>query len=248
MKSGNTSTPPSHTGAPRLYPAAKRLVDIAASCLGIALLTPLLLPLILLLRCTGEGEIFYRQRRIGQGNIEFGIWKFATMLKNSPNIGTGSLTLRNDPRVTTVGKFLRITKINELPQLINVAVGQMSLIGPRPQMRIDFDVYPTHVREQIYAIAPGISGIGSIIFRDEERLLSQAGVDPKAYYAKHIAPYKGELELWYQRRQSLAVDVILLLLTVWVIIVPHSDLPLRVWKDLPPVPDTLKELMIKGSV
>ncbi len=223
-----------------MYPLLKRLFDVFFSALGLLLLAPLLLPVMLLLRLTAEGEVFYRQKRVGYQNRHFGIWKFATMLKNSPNMGTGSLTLRHDPRVTPVGRFLRKTKINELPQLINVLTGNMSFVGPRPQMQVDFDVYPPEVKEKIYSVKPGITGIGSIVFRDEERLLSRPGIDPKAFYAAHIAPYKGALEMWYLRHRSLYTDLMILLLTAWAIVFPHSQLHFKVFPQLPPMPEALK--------
>lgn len=222
-----------------MYPFIKRLFDLLFATVGLLLLSPLLLPIIFLLRITGEGEVFYRQKRVGHKNGHFGIWKFATMLKNSPNMGTGSLTLRNDPRVTPMGGFLRKTKINELPQLINVLTGEMSFVGPRPQMQVDFDVYPTEVRARIYDVTPGITGIGSIVFRDEERLLSQPGIEPKAFYAQHIAPYKGALEMWYLRRRSFYTDTMILLLTAWAIVSSESQLHFRVFRDLPPLPAEL---------
>ena len=101
-------------------------------------LSPLLVPVGIILRFTGEGEVFYTQTRIGRGGREFGIWKFATMLKDSPNLGTGTLTVTGDPRVTKVGRVLRATKVNELPQLLNVLTGDMSFVGPRPQVRGDY--------------------------------------------------------------------------------------------------------------
>jgi len=202
----------------------------------IVLAVPLLI-IIIALRFTGEGEIFYRQQRVGYRNSTFGIWKFATMLKNSPNMGTGSLTVRGDPRVTRVGRVLRATKINELPQLINVLMGQMSFVGPRPQVQIDFDSYPPTVRDSIYSVRPGVTGIGSIVFRDEERLLSQPGIDPREFYQDSIAPYKGALEMWYLQRRSLLVDLRLIVLTVWVVFVPESGVVYRTFPDLPPRPD-----------
>lgn len=208
--------------------------------MGLLVLAPLLLPITLLLRFHAEGEVFYKQKRVGFKNRFFGIWKFATMMKNSPNMGTGSLTVRNDPRVTPMGKWLRMTKINELPQLLNVLEGTMSLVGPRPQMKVDFEVYPPHVQEHIYDQRPGITGIGSIVFRDEEKLMSASGVPVREFYARTIAPYKGELELWYNRRQSFWVDFMLLLLTAWVIVRPASELVWRVFPDLPERPSFLK--------
>lgn len=225
-----------------MYPPIKRLFDLIFATIGLLLLSPLLLPVMLLLCITGEGEVFYRQKRVGYKNGQFGIWKFATMLKNSPNMGTGSLTLRNDPRVTPIGRFLRKTKINELPQLINVLTGEMSFVGPRPQMQVDFDVYPQEVRACIYDVTPGITGIGSIVFRDEERLLSQPGIEPKAFYAQHIAPYKGALEMWYLRRRSFYTDTMILLLTAWAIVSSQSQLHFRVFRDLPHLPAELLAL------
>ena len=173
----------------RPYRFVKRALDVLFGGLAVVILTPFMVPVIIALRLSGEGEVFYRQNRVGQHRKLFGIWKFATMLKDSPNLGTGSLTVRNDPRVTRVGHYLRATKVNELPQLLNVVTGEMSFVGPRPQMLVDFDVYPQRVRDVIADVPPGITGIGSIVFRDEERLLSKPGVDAKQFYAEKIAPY-----------------------------------------------------------
>ena len=223
----------------RWYSAPKRALDVVASGVAVLVLTPLLLPVMIALRLTGEGEVFYRQTRIGYQNAQFGILKFATMLRDSPNIGTGSLTVRGDPRVTRIGRSLRATKVNELPQLFNVLRGDMSFVGPRPQMRVDFDLYPAHVRERIYSVPPGVTGIGSIVFRDEEALLSADGIDPREFYASRIAPYKGELELWYLAHRSFLLDARLLILTAWVILAPRSDIVYRTFPDLPAKPDWL---------
>jgi lipopolysaccharide/colanic/teichoic acid biosynthesis glycosyltransferase len=217
-----------------MYRILKRLFDIVSSSVAILILSPLLLPIVLLLRFTAEGEVFYRQRRIGYKNKYFDILKFATMLKNSMNMGAGSITLRNDPRVTAVGRFLRMTKINELPQIFNVLLGEMSVVGPRPLVDRTFQAYPEAYRDRIYDSPPGITGIGSIIFRDEEKLISESGQDPHEFYARVIAPYKGQLELWYQQHKSFWLDMQLIFLTVWVIVFPQSDLPYRLFKDLPP--------------
>ena len=222
-----------------MYPIAKRLLDIAFSSAVLVFLLPLLLPILLILRLTAEGEVFYFQSRVGYKNRKFSIWKFATMLKNSPNMLTGSLTLRNDPRVTPVGSFLRMTKINELPQLLNVLLGDMSIVGPRPQVMRDFLAYPESIQAVIYDAKPGITGIGSIIFRDEERLLSEADLDPHEFYRLHIAPYKGELEIWYQRHASLATDLLLVFLTAWQLFSPHSNLAYLIFRDLPERPEIL---------
>ena len=222
-----------------MYSAIKRFCDFVVALIALLILSPFFLIIMVILRFTGEGEVFYRQRRIGKNTETFGIWKFATMLKDSPNIGTGSQTLRHDPRVTSVGRFLRATKINELPQVINVITGEMSLVGPRPQVLVDSDVYPPDVRAAIYSATPGITGIGSIVFRDEELLLSQPGVDPRDFYVNTIAPYKAALELWYLDHRSLLTDARLLFLTVWVVLRPNSTIVYRSFPDLPARPEWL---------
>jgi len=211
-------------------------MDIGISGVSLLLLSPFLIPLIIILKLTGEGEVWYKQNRVGLKNEMFKIWKFATMIKNSPNMLTGSLTVRNDPRVTPVGRYLRKSKINELPQIINVLQGNMSIVGPRPQMKVDFDVYPNHVQDSIYDSKPGITSIGSIIFRDEEKLMSETDMGVKEYYAKVIAPYKGELELWYQGKASIINDIKIIFLTAWAIIFPESKLVKTLFPSLPQSP------------
>lgn len=224
-----------------MYFYFKRWMDVLVALVAILLCLPLCLPIMIALRFSGEGEVFYGQTRIGFHNKTFRIWKFATMLKNSPNMGTGSLTLRNDPRVTWLGKYLRKSKLNELPQLLNLLLGDMSLVGPRPQMRIDFEAYPAAIQECIYRVRPGITGIGSVVFRDEEQLLSVPRRDPRAFYVESIAPYKGAVELWYQHHLTFWTDLRLVLLTAWVILQPKSALHFRIFRDLPPLPDALKQ-------
>lgn len=217
----------------------KHLVDIIIAFIALIILSPLLIPVILILWATGEHYIFYLQKRVGYKNARFQIWKFATMLKASPSLGTGSLTLRNDPRVFPFGKFLRQTKINELPQIINVLIGNMSIVGPRPQMEVDFYKFPVEIQEVIYNAKPGITGIGSIVFRDEEKLLHEAGGDPHVFYKEHLAPYKGELEVWYQNHLSFITDFKIIFLTAWVIVFPESKLTYVLFTDLPPKPSNL---------
>ncbi|MFN8307689.1 MAG: sugar transferase [Ferruginibacter sp.] len=214
-----------------MYPILKRIFDILIAGIALVLLSPILIPSIMILLVTGEREVFYFQKRIGYKNRPFDIWKFATMLKNSPNIGTGEITLRNDPRVTKFGKILRMTKVNELPQIINVFKGDMSIVGPRPLMEVSFKLYPEEVQRVIYNCKPGMTGIGSLIFRDEEKIVSEAA-DPKAMYAA-IYPYKGALELWYQKNASLYTDFMIIFLTAWSILFPENKLVNKVFKDLP---------------
>jgi lipopolysaccharide/colanic/teichoic acid biosynthesis glycosyltransferase len=216
-----------------MYPFFKRLMDVLFAIILLIILSPLFIPIIIALRLSGEGEVFYQQKRVGYKNQIFGIWKFATMLKNSPNIGTGSITLRNDPRVTLVGKYLRITKINELPQIINILLGDMSFVGPRPLMKVSFDQYTPAVQQQVYNTRPGITGVGSIVFRDEEKLISESKLTPQEVYTNYIFPYKGNLELWYQKNKGFTTDFLALLLTAWILLYPKSQLIYKLFKDLP---------------
>lgn len=205
-----------------MYSITKRVLDLLLSLTLLVILSPVLIPTILALLLTGEHEVFYLQDRVGLNQKTFRIWKFATMVKNSPNIGTGSITLKGDPRVTKVGKYLRKTKVNELPQLINVLLGNMTLVGPRPQMKVDFDVYTDEVKTIIGKMKPGITGAGSIFFRDEESDISNSN-DPRKYYINIIAPKKGLLEVWYYRNKSLWIDVKLLFLTVVAVLSPKKS-------------------------
>ena len=218
----------------------KRLFDLTIAVLSLLLLFAPMILVMIILKFTGEGEIFYFQKRLGYLNNEFKIIKFATMVKNSPNIGTGSLTLRGDPRVLPFGNFLRKSKINELPQIFNVIIGNMSIVGPRPQMKVDFDKFPPKKRNEIYKSKPGITGIGSIIFRDEEKWISNCNGDKHEFYKNKIAPYKTDVELWYYKNQSMFVDVKLVILTAWVIIFPNSDFVEKIFKSLPKKPSYLQ--------
>lgn len=217
-----------------LYKFLKRALDFIVSLLAIIFLTPIFIPIIILLKLTAEREVFYSQERIGINNSRFKIYKFATMLKNSENLGTKSITLKNDFRVTKVGKYLRITKINELPQLFNILKGDISIVGPRPLLDDDYNAYPENIRFHIYNIKPGLTGVGSIVFRDEESIISKAtDEDPHEFYKRVIAPYKGELEMWYQSKRSFLLDLKLIILTACAVIFPFSNLHQKWLKDLP---------------
>ena len=216
-----------------MYLTLKRIIDIILSSIAIILLSPILILIIIILKLTGEGEIFYLQERVGYKTKSFMIYKFATMVKNSPNIGTGDVTLRNDPRVTKAGKFLRESKLNELPQLFNIFMGDISVIGPRPLMRAGFNRYSLNFQNSVYNVKPGLTGIGSIVFRDEERILTESELTPHECYKEIILPYKGELEIWYQTNCSLFLDLQLIFMTAWVILVPTSKLYEKWFKELP---------------
>lgn len=217
----------------------KRVLDIVLSALAIIVLSPFLLLVGLALLITGEHEVLYLQERIGLHNRPFMTWKFVTMRKNSEKLAGGMHTTRRDPRVLPLGGFLRKTKLNELPQLVNILKGDMSIVGPRPLVKSTFDPYPDHVKAKIYNIRPGLTGIGSIVFRDEERLLSETQMEPSLFYAEHISPYKGELELWYQEHLSFYTDLMLMFLTAWTIFFPASELVHKIFGDLPSRPEYL---------
>lgn len=215
-----------------MYFFLKRLFDIFFALVLIIISLPIMLPILIVLAFTGEKEVFYFQQRIGYKNQRFYIWKLSTMLKNSLQIG-GEITLRNDPRVTYLGHYLRLSKLNEFPQLINILKGEMSFVGPRPLLDESFAHYSPQVQAHIYDSLPGITGIGSVIFRDEEMLLTKAQIPAQEYYEKYIMPHKGELEMWYQQKKSFFTDLMILYITVAVLFSPETTLPYKIFKGLP---------------
>jgi lipopolysaccharide/colanic/teichoic acid biosynthesis glycosyltransferase len=217
----------------------QRILDIVLSGLALLALSPLLVPIAIILLLSGEGEVFYFQERVGKSGRRIRLYKFATMLKNSPNIGAGTITLKNDPRILPVGRFLRKTKINELPQLLNVLIGDMSIVGPRPQTQRCFDAFPQSSRDAILRVRPGLSGIGSIVFRDEEELMD-GQADAGRYYDEVIAPYKGALEEWYVEHGGLGTYLKVVLATAWVVVRPDSEIVWRIFAGLPKPPEVLR--------
>ena len=213
----------------------QRFFDTVFSGIALVLLSPLLLPLMFILRVTGEGEIFFPQNRVGRGGNDFKLYKFATMLKDSPNMGTGTVTVKNDPRVLPMGGLLRKTKINELPQLINIFKGDMSIIGPRPQTQRCFDAFPETAQNDITKVRPGLSGIGSIVFRSEEDMM-HANAEPDRLYDGVIMPYKGKLESWYVRNNSVWNYLLLIALTILVILTRSTRLIFQFYTSLPRPP------------
>jgi lipopolysaccharide/colanic/teichoic acid biosynthesis glycosyltransferase len=218
----------------------ERFIDIVLSGLALLFLTPFLLVIVVILRFTGEGEIFFKQERVGKGGEKFSVYKFATMLKDSPNIGTGTVTMKADTRILPFGKFLRKTKINELPQLLNILLGEMSVIGPRPLTLQTFSSYDRQLQEVIIKVRPGLSGIGSIIFRSEEDIMygEAATLD---FYDQTIAPFKGALEAWFVANKGLRVYSKCIVLTIWIIVAPNSQLVWRMFSHLPEPPESLKK-------
>jgi lipopolysaccharide/colanic/teichoic acid biosynthesis glycosyltransferase len=223
-----------------------RFFDIFFSSIALLVLTPLLIPIMIILKFTGEGEIFYLQERIGKDGEPFKIIKFATMLKDSPNMGTGTVTVKDDPRVLPFGRFLRKTKINELPQLINILRGDMSIVGPRPRTKQFFEALPIEYRKTISKIKPGLSGIGSIIFRNEDEILQKVN-DPYKFDLYVITPYKAELEMWYMKNRNIKTYFELILITVVVLLFSNKFNIFDYYRDLPKPPKELEKFLLKDK-
>lgn len=217
-----------------------RIFDIVFSAVGIIVLFPFVIPIIICLKLTGEHNIFYLQPRVGKGGKSFNVIKFATMLKNSPNLPGGYITQSNDPRVLPIGRFLRKSKINELPQLFNVFIGQMSIVGPRPIVAQHLDLYTEKVKNEILTMTPGLTGIASLIFRDEEGVLDRIGGDRKYVHDMVIAPYKGELELWWIKHYTIRNYLKIIVLTACALFIPHVFMGKMLFKDLPETPELLR--------
>lgn len=217
----------------------ERFFDILFSGVALLVLSPLLVPIVIILKFSGEGEVFFSQERIGKDGKLFKLFKFATMLKDSPSLGTGTVTMRDDPRVLPVGRFLRKTKINELPQIFNIFFGDMSIIGPRPLTQQTFSSYYDTTQAIIKQVRPGLSGVGSIIFRGEEDIMhgANASVD---FYDNFIAPFKGELEEWFVANKTLYIYFKAIFVTVWIILFPKTKIPWIVFKGLPVPPKELR--------
>jgi lipopolysaccharide/colanic/teichoic acid biosynthesis glycosyltransferase len=220
----------------------ERFIDIFLSGVALLVLSPLFVIIVLILRFSGEGEIFFLQDRIGKNGRVFKLFKFATMLKDSPNIGTGTVTMKDDLRVLPFGKFLRRSKINELPQLLNILFGSMSIIGPRPLTKQTFGSYSFRIQEIVGQVRPGLSGVGSIIFRGEEEIMhgASATVD---FYDNVIAPYKGVLEEWFVSNKALHIYILLIFITIWAILFPGTKLAWRIFKELPEPPAELRRAL-----
>ncbi|HBE66551.1 MAG TPA: lipid carrier--UDP-N-acetylgalactosaminyltransferase [Planctomycetaceae bacterium] len=201
----------------------KRLFDIFVSGAVLLLLSPLLIVVIVILKLTGEHEAFYFQERVGFMGKIIMVTKFVTMVKDAPNIGSKDITVRDDPRVLPVGKFLRKTKLNEIPQFWDVFVGKLSLVGWRPLMPAGFAEYAEEVQQEIVKVKPGLTGVGSMVFRDEEAIVTRAseeGRDLRACYREDIMPYKGALEIWYSRHSGLMTDIKIMLATAIAVLRP----------------------------
>ena len=223
-----------------------RLLDFLLALVAILILLPFMTPILILLRVTGDGEVFYYQKRKGKYGKDFFLIKLSTMNKDSANSGMGSITVRDDPRIKFMGYTLRRWKINELPQVVNILLGDLSVVGPRPLIEgtTGYNAYSDHLKSKIFSNRPGLTGIGSIVFRDEEAILSCVD-NPHDFYVRELAPYKADLEMWYFKNKSLKVDIGIIICTAISIILPKSLIYENIFSRIPEVPEKLKEYMVK---
>lgn len=189
----------------------KRLFDVTAAGLGLVVFTPVMLIVALLIKLDSRGPVFFKQERIGKGFQPFLIYKFRTMVQNASENGI-SLTVGNDPRITKVGRFLRKGKIDELPQLLNVLKGEMTFVGPRPEVPEFVQLFRRDY-EEILTARPGITDLASINYRDESTLLGQSK-DAREIYVTRILPDKIRLAKEYLHRSSFFFDMGLILKTL----------------------------------
>ncbi len=192
-----------------------RMFDIFASAIGLLLLSPLFLFVAIAIKLTSKGEVFFKQTRVGKNEKQFKILKFRTMVKNAESKGL-QLSTSNDMRITSVGKFLRKAKIDELPQLINVLIGDMSLVGPRPEVPKYVDLYDAE-QKNVLLVRPGITDMASIKFRNENEILENSD-DAEKSYIEEIMPVKLALNLKYIQQMRLCYNIKLIFETLFVVL------------------------------
>ena len=215
-----------------------RIFDIFFSFMGIIFLSPLFI-LLWFIGLLDNGSPLFMQKRLGQNLKSFVLIKFRTMPIETKTVGTH---LTKNIELTTYGYFLRRTKLDEIPQLLNVLFGDMSLIGPRPLTAVAFNSYSLEIQNLLKTIKPGLSGIGSIVFREEERILSLVN-DPKKFHLTIISSYKGELEKWYVINKNLFIYFNLIFLTAIVIFFPNTRVVSKFFKNIPTPPEELKKYL-----
>lgn len=189
----------------------KRLFDIGASSIGLILLSPILILIAICIKLDSKGPVFFKQIRVGKNKELFKIYKFRTMVTDAEKLGK-QITVGNDTRITKVGTFIRKCKLDELPQLINVLKGDMSLVGPRPEVPKYVELYDDY-QEQILLVQPGITDYASIEFRNESEILGESE-NPESKYINDIMPYKIELNIKYIKNISLYEDLKLITRTI----------------------------------
>jgi len=194
----------------------KRFLDVLVASLLIVVFSPIFILIAMLIRISSPGPVFYVQRRVGQGLFEFNFYKFRTMVVGADKVGPG-VTSRTDSRITKIGAFLRLSKLDELPQLLNVLKGDMSLIGPRPELPKYIEYFSEQYR-QILRVRPGITDFATIEFRDEEDILAQYD-DVEAAYLKVVLPQKLKLYEKYINGMSFKSDLEISLRTLYKIFI-----------------------------
>src|SRR5215472_9791847 len=207
---------------PRGTMALKRVLDIIGSVLGLLILLPVMAVVAIIIKLDSPGPVFFRQERLGQGARTFRILKFRSMVVNAARSGT-ALTVRADKRITRVGAFLRRSKLDELPQLINVLAGDMSIVGPRPEVAEFMKFYTPAQRAIILAMRPGLTDYAAILFRDESSVLDQSR-DPVEVYRREIMPAKFVCYQRYSRDMSIVNDLIIVVATILMLVtgrIPH---------------------------
>jgi lipopolysaccharide/colanic/teichoic acid biosynthesis glycosyltransferase len=196
----------------------RRLVDVGVGAVGLLVLAPLLLVLAVVVRCSSPGPVVFRQARVGRGGDDFTVWKFRSMVAD-PQGAAPAVSGRDDPRITPAGRFLRATRLDELPQLVNLVRGDMTLIGPRPEVR---RFLPAYTAEELLLlrVRPGVVGPGAVLFAREQSHQLDVAVDPDAFYVEHHLHPKLALDLDYLRNRTLRRDLHLLGVAVRTVLVP----------------------------
>ena len=199
----------------KLSLVVKRIFDIVASLCGLIILSPMLIIVAICIKLDSKGPVFFKQKRVGKNKNIFEIYKFRTMVTDAEKLGK-QITVGNDSRITRVGKFIRKCKLDEFPQLINVVKGEMSLVGPRPEVPRYVELYDEY-EEQILLVQPGITDYASIEFRNENEILGKSS-NPEETYIEEIMPTKIELNMKYIKNISLVEDIKLILNTILAIL------------------------------
>lgn len=202
---------------PSLFEITKRAFDFVASGILLTLLSAPLLAVAVVVKLTSAGRVFYVQRRVGLNGRYFNVFKFRTMVSDADRNGP-LCTAADDDRITRVGRFLRNNKIDEIPQLINVIRGEMSLVGPRPQVPRFVENFPPDLRDTVLSVRPGVTGPTQLHYRDEETLL-QDRADREAFYISELLPHKCQMDYDYVVNRSAGQDIAVLLKTAWVVII-----------------------------
>ena len=220
--------------------AAKRVLDLTGSAAGLVVLAPAFAVIAVLIKRDSKGPVFFKQTRIGQNGVPFKMYKFRSMSNDAPSRGP-ALTIGADPRITRIGAFLRRTKLDELPQLINVLAGQMSLVGPRPEVAQYMRMYTPRQRDILLTMKPGMTDYAAILFRDESDMLASAS-DPIKVYRDEIMPIKFRHYARYGRDVGVWNDVRIILATVYAIAMRRTPAWLEAEQETGPRKSALQSL------